>query len=173
MPPRASFLSTADPLSFFHVGMGGFQQTRGSTTGSGKQQFGSLIDPHSCLPRQETRDAGSIPGLGRSLGEGNGNPPQYSCLKNPMDRGDRRAMVCGMAESRTRLSDRAQQQRSTSSSAFHLWTGGFMALGFYCLTFKLGIITDIISLNPVNNPLRYKQRPHLTREQPGTERVGY
>ena len=32
-------------------------------------------------------DPGSIPGLGRSLGEGNGNPLQYSCLENPMDRG--------------------------------------------------------------------------------------
>jgi len=32
-------------------------------------------------------DAGSIPGLGRSPGEGNGNPLQYSCLENPMDRG--------------------------------------------------------------------------------------
>ena len=31
------------------------------------------------------RDPGSIPGLGRSPGEGNGNPLQYSCLKNPMD----------------------------------------------------------------------------------------
>ena len=31
---------------------------------------------------------GSIPGLGRSPGEGNGNPLQYSCLENPMDRGD-------------------------------------------------------------------------------------
>jgi len=31
---------------------------------------------------------GSIPGLGRSSGEGNGNPLQYSCLENPMDRGD-------------------------------------------------------------------------------------
>ena len=32
-------------------------------------------------------DTGSIPGLGRSFGEGNGNPPQCSCLRNPMDRG--------------------------------------------------------------------------------------
>ena len=32
-------------------------------------------------------DLGSIPGLGRSLGEGNGNPLQYSCLENPMDGG--------------------------------------------------------------------------------------
>ena len=33
-----------------------------------------------------TGDAGLIPGLGRSRGEGNGNPVQYSCLENPMDR---------------------------------------------------------------------------------------
>ena len=33
------------------------------------------------------RDLGSIPGLGRFPGEGNGNPLQYSCLENPMDRG--------------------------------------------------------------------------------------
>ena len=35
----------------------------------------------------DIRDEGSIPGLGRSPGEGNGNPLQYSCLENPMDRG--------------------------------------------------------------------------------------
>ena len=34
-------------------------------------------------------DLGSIPGLGRSSGEGNGNPVEYSCLENPMDRGAR------------------------------------------------------------------------------------
>ena len=36
----------------------------------------------------DTGDLSSIPGLGRSLGEGNGNPLQYSCLGNAMDRGD-------------------------------------------------------------------------------------
>ena len=35
----------------------------------------------------DTGDAGSIPGSKRSFGEGNGNPVQYSCLENPMDRG--------------------------------------------------------------------------------------
>ena len=35
----------------------------------------------------EVREEGLIPGLGRSLGEGNDNPLQYSCLENPMDRG--------------------------------------------------------------------------------------
>ena len=48
---------------------------------------------------------GSIPGLGRSPGEGNGNPLQYSCLENPMDGGAWRATVRGVAKSRTRLSD--------------------------------------------------------------------
>ena len=50
-------------------------------------------------------DRGSIPGLGRSPGEGNGNPLQYSCLENPIDRGAWRATVHWVAESRTRLSD--------------------------------------------------------------------
>ena len=46
-----------------------------------------------------------MPGLGRSLGEGNGNPLQYSCLENPMDGGAWWATVYGVAKSRTRLSD--------------------------------------------------------------------
>ena len=50
-------------------------------------------------------DPGSIPGLGRSPGEGNGNPLQYSCLENSMDGGDWWATVHGVTKSRTRLSD--------------------------------------------------------------------
>ena len=46
-------------------------------------------------------DPGSIPGLGRSPGEGNGNPLQDSCLENPMDRGDWQATVHGAAKGRT------------------------------------------------------------------------
>ena len=48
---------------------------------------------------------GSIPRLGRSPGEGNGNSLQYSRLENPMDRGAWWATVHGVAKSRTRLSD--------------------------------------------------------------------
>ena len=51
----------------------------------------------------DLRDANSIPGLGRSLGGGHDDPLQYSCLENPMDRGDRWATVHMVAESRTRL----------------------------------------------------------------------
>ena len=43
-------------------------------------------------------DEGSIPGSGRSPGEGNGNPRQYSCLENPMDRGTWWATAHGVAE---------------------------------------------------------------------------
>ena len=48
-----------------------------------------------------TGDVSSISGVGRSPGEGNGNPFQYSCLENPMDRGARRATVLGVAQSWT------------------------------------------------------------------------
>ena len=50
-------------------------------------------------------DPGSVPGLGRSPGEGNGNSLQYSCLENPMGRGAWKTMVCGVAKNWTQLSD--------------------------------------------------------------------
>ena len=46
-------------------------------------------------------DPGSVPGLGRSPGEGNGNPLQYSCLENPMGRGAWQVIVHGVAQSWT------------------------------------------------------------------------
>ena len=50
-------------------------------------------------------DLGSIPGLGRSPGQGNDNPLQYSCLENPMNRGAWWAAVRGVAKSWTGLKD--------------------------------------------------------------------
>ena len=49
-------------------------------------------------PPINAEDTGSIPGLGRSPGEGNGNPLQYSCLENPMNRGAWWATVHGVAK---------------------------------------------------------------------------
>ena len=49
----------------------------------------------------DLRDVGLIPGSGRSPGEGNGNPLQYPCLENPMDRGAMWAIVHGVAKSQT------------------------------------------------------------------------
>ena len=56
---------------------------------------GSVGKESTCNTRY-TRDVGLTPGPGRSLGGGNGNPPQYSCLKNPMDRG-----ACGLQSLQT------------------------------------------------------------------------
>ena len=51
----------------------------------------------------DVRETGSIPVSGRSPGEGNGNPLQYSCLENSMDRGSWQATVHRVAKSQTRL----------------------------------------------------------------------
>ena len=63
--------------------------------------FGSEVKASAC----NAEDLGSIPGSGRSPGEGNGNPLQYSCLENPMDGGAWWATVHGVTKSQTRLSD--------------------------------------------------------------------
>ena len=52
----------------------------------------------------DTGDVGSIPGSGRSSGEGDGTPLQSSCLEDPMDRGAWRVIVHGVAKSQTRPS---------------------------------------------------------------------
>ena len=57
-------------------------------------------------PLANAGNVGLIPGSGRSSGGGHGNPLQYSCLENLMDRGAWRATVPGVAESRTQLSRR-------------------------------------------------------------------
>ena len=63
-----------------------------------------------------TRDAGSIPGSGRSPVGRNGNPLQYSCLENPMDRGAWRASVHGVAKSWTRLTEHKARRDGNPSA---------------------------------------------------------
>ena len=60
--------------------------------------------PHSSASKESASNAGDvglISGLGRFPGEGNGNPLQYSCLENPMDRGAWQTTVHGVAKSQT------------------------------------------------------------------------
>ena len=92
-------------------------------------------------------DPGSIPGWGRSLGGGNGNPLQHSCLENPRDGGAWWAAVYGVAQSRTRLSDSAAAAGasilvSIVAAAIYvpetalrgsLWSSSWSALGISCL----------------------------------------
>ena len=71
--------------------------------------------PHSLVSIESAcnaGDLGSIPGLGRSPGEGNGNPVQYSCLENPMDRGAWQDTVHGVARVRHDLATKPLPPRS-------------------------------------------------------------
>ena len=61
-------------------------------------QMGFPGDSVGKNPPANAGDSGSIPGLGRSPGEGNGNPLQYSCLRNSTDRGAWQATVHGVAK---------------------------------------------------------------------------
>ena len=63
----------------------------------------ALVVKNPSANEGDIRDTGSIPGSGRSPGEGNGNSLRYSCLENPMDRGAWRATVPGVSKSQTRL----------------------------------------------------------------------
>ena len=76
----------------------------GGSTGRGFIDMADLGFPggsHSKATTCDAGDLGSIPGSLRSPGEGNGNPLEYSCLENPMDRGAWRATVHGVAKSWT------------------------------------------------------------------------
>ena len=67
--------------------------------------FNSSVSKESACDAGDTGDTGLIPGSGGSPGEGNGNPLQYACLENSMDRGAWWAAVLGVTKSQTQLSD--------------------------------------------------------------------
>ena len=69
-------------------------------------------------PPANAGDAGLMPGSERSPGERNGNPFQYSCLENPMDRGAWRPTVHGVAKSWTQLSDLCRDSLREISNRF-------------------------------------------------------
>ena len=66
---------------------------------------------------RDSRDVGSIPGLGRSPGGGHGNPLQYSCLENPKDRGACRAMVHRVTRGQRKLKQLSMHVQPGSHSA--------------------------------------------------------
>ena len=66
---------------------------------------GGLVVKNLPANAGDAGDKGLIPGSGRSPGEENGNPLQYSCLENSVDRGNWQSTVHGAAKSQTRLSD--------------------------------------------------------------------
>ena len=76
---------------------------RNSSTENYWASQGALVVKNPPANAGDTRDVGSIPRLGRSLGGGHGNPLQYSCLENPTDRKAWQATVHGVTKSQTRL----------------------------------------------------------------------
>ena len=76
-------------------------------------------------------DVGSIPGLGRSSGGGNGNPFQYSCLENPMDGGAWGATVHRVTKSWTQLSDFTFTMENSIEVSQKIIKNRFMTLKFH------------------------------------------
>ena len=117
-------------------------------------------------------DLGSIPGLRRSPGEGNGTPLQYSCLENSMDGGTWKATVHGVAKSQTRLSDFtlhthiiARMNKSwvlhfchcytfwgQSNPGINCYIGAFV-LALQCLPYPLACVQLLQSCPTLCNPM--------------------
>ena len=79
-------------------------------------------------PPAIARNVSLIPGLRRSPGGGHGNPLQYSCLENPMDRGAWRATVCGVAKSQTQLKRLSTHECLLNISSVFLFSFHFFLL---------------------------------------------
>ena len=84
----------------------------------------------------------SIPGLGRSLGGGHGNPLQYSCLENPMDRGAWWATVHRVAKSQTQLKRLNTQAYSNADLENLVWYVP-LSLQLLFLVFNESAVGDI------------------------------
>ena len=124
----------------------------------------------------DIRDAGSIPGSGRSTGEGNGNPLQYSCLENPMDRGAWWATIHEVTKCWTWLNDLAcmhscftqlydkVNQAYIYIYIYHLFYGGYFFLSFFLFFFSHCTTWDVGSKFPSQgsnlSPLHCKCRVH-------------
>jgi len=74
--------------------------------------LGGSAGKESACNAGDTGNAGSVPGSGRSSGGGNGNPFQFSCLKNPMDRGAWKSVVQRVVKSQTWLNTHTAQTES-------------------------------------------------------------
>ena len=95
-------------------------------------------DPYSSVGKESASNAGdpgSIPGSGRSPGEGNGNPIQYSCLKNPMDRGAWQAIQF-MGSQESDMTQRLSHHQCTEADG--------VGRHRICISSPLGYLPDIV-----------------------------
>ena len=81
----------------------------------------ALAVKNPCANAGDVRDLGSISGLGRSPGGRHGNPLQYSCLENPMDRGTWQAAVHGVTKSWTQLKQLSVQAHVRTQYTLHIY----------------------------------------------------
>ena len=84
-------------------------------------------------PPANSGDVGSIPGSGRSPGEGNGNPLQYSCLENPMDRGAWWATVHGVAKKLDTTKQLQNNNNSGERPSYYSWTWSLEMAGDHAI----------------------------------------
>ena len=101
------------------------------------------------------RDAGSIPGLGRSPGGGHGNPLQYSCLENPMDRGAWRATAHRVTKSRIWL--KRVGMHTPRSYDFFLNSKGYCEITYHYESEGISSRTGHPALAHAMEPLRCSQ----------------
>ena len=115
----------------------------------------------------EAGDYGSIPGLGRSPGRGHGNPLQYSCVENPMDRGAWWATVHGVVKIRTQLSDWADTHFYQQS--FHGSLGVFVACTIIRLQSRIHMFSVCYSNTPLHSTKIYIRLDSLPEQNTGSE----
>ena len=92
----------------------------------------TLVVKNLCAYAGDSRDSSLIPGSGRSPGEGNGNPHQYSWLENPIGRGARKATVHGVAKSWTRLMQLSILSEGKTLGSHSVLTYGETSLSIFC-----------------------------------------
>ena len=96
------------------------------------------------------KDAGLIPGLGRSPGGGHGNPLQYSCLESPMDRGAWQATAHGVTKSQTRLKQLSALAH-THTRTHRCWASPLPSLRLSFAFFQAQVITLLLGNKWVTN----------------------
>ena len=116
--------------------------------------------PDSKESAYNTGDLASVPWLGKSPGEGNGNPLQYSCLENPMDRGAWRASVHGVTKSRTWLCVPLSLFHQCWNSSWPQW---FCEQGF---PFGVSLGGKTEHLAYLSDTLFYTQHSSMTAQYP-------
>ena len=111
----------------------------------------------------DVRDAGSIPELGRSLGGMHGNPLQYSCLENPIDRGAWRATVHRVTKSQTQLKRLSTDKGISQKLRKVIWVSFIFMLQ---LKFSLSTVLNLSGDSKERTTMTFQISPHKPQNLP-------